>query len=61
MNNELEEIVFKISDVLEVAIMALEKLNSCESVQIATVLKMNRKNIDELQNKISEGKNEQEC
>ena len=61
MNNELEEIVFKISDVLEVAIMALEKLNSCESVQIATVLKMNRRNIDELQNKISEGKNEQEC
>lgn len=61
MSDEFEKILAKISDVENVAIMALEKLNCSESVQIATVLKMNRKNIEELQNKISEGKNEQEC
>ena len=59
--SEFEKILAKISDVENVAIMALERLNCSESVQVATVLKMNRKNIDELQNKISEGKNEQEC
>ena len=49
MSDEFEKILAKISDVENVAIMALERLNCSESVQIATVLKMNLRNIDELQ------------
>lgn len=49
MNDKLEKILAKISDVENVAIMALERLNCSESVQVATVLKMNWRNIDELQ------------
>lgn len=50
MNNqkEAEEICNEISDINETAILALERINGTETMMIATVLKENRRKIDEL-------------